>query len=114
MNWEYLYLPLDRTGRQPAVRYFFNIRIAGGLVRDLEGAEYASAALAREEALSIARELNVNRLIGGEPVDWGTVVEIEQDDGLSAGTVGFLEAAGLPYALTNVSSEIPSQQPDVV
>ncbi len=90
------------------MRYFFNIRMRAGLVRDLEGADYATPALAREEALSVARELIGNRLISGEPVDWGTEVEIEQDDGLSAGKVSFFEAAGLPYALTSVLSKIPS------
>jgi len=83
----------------PDMRYFFNVRSGRGLVRDLEGAEYATSEDARVEALSVARELVGRQLIGGDAVDWGAVIEIHQDDGRSAGTVGFLEAAGLPANL---------------
>lgn len=81
------------------MRYFFNIRNGQGLVRDPDGTDYLSDEDACEEALAIARELIGRLLISGDRVDWSSVVEIDRDDGLSAGTVGFLEAIGLPPEL---------------
>lgn len=78
------------------MRYFFNIRNGQGLVRDLEGTDFPTAEDAREEALAVARELIGRQLISGDRVDWRSVIEIDRDDGLSAGTVSFFEAAGLP------------------
>lgn len=78
------------------VRYFFNIRNGQALVRDLEGTDFATADDAREEALAIARELIGRQLMSGDRVDWGSVIEIYRDDGSSAGTVNFFQAAGLP------------------
>ena len=89
------------------MRYFFNVRSLERLVRDLEGAEYATLEDARSEALSIARELIGRQLIRGEAVDWGAIVEFEREDGEAAGAVGFLEAAGLPSA--SAPAEIPPQ-----
>jgi hypothetical protein len=94
---------------EPAVRYFFNVRSSGGLVSDLEGAEFATSEDAREEALLVARELIGRRLIGGDRVDWGSVIEIHPEDGHSASAVGFLEAAGLTSASVRPLSEVPTQ-----
>lgn len=89
------------------MRYFFNVRSNGRLVRDLEGAEYATGAEAQAEALSIARELIGRQLIGGDAVDWASIIDIEQENGELAGFVSFLQAAGLPWA--SAPAEIPPQ-----
>jgi hypothetical protein len=77
------------------VRYFFHVRSELELVRDVEGAEYATSDEARLEAIAIARELIGRQLLRGAAVDWTTVVQIEREDGATAVLVGFVEAAGL-------------------
>jgi hypothetical protein len=82
-------------GKVLAVRYYFHIRMGQRVIRDLEGSEYPDASLAREEAYAAARELIGLRLLSGDLVDWNSLVEIEQEDGQSVGSVGFLEAIGV-------------------
>lgn len=54
-------------------KYYFHIRRGSDVARDPEGAEFASQELAREEAVTAARELLAQAVIRGELYDWLTV-----------------------------------------
>ena len=54
---------MSRCPRVP--RYFFNIRTAGDLIRDLEGIDLPNEAAARIEAVQAAREIIADTIKSG-------------------------------------------------
>ncbi|MGF6178955.1 DUF6894 family protein [Ensifer sp. 4252] len=69
-------------------RYFFHIRYGDSLVLDPEGAEFPSIDLAREEAVSSAREILAQRVKQGDPLE-AESFEITTEDGQVMSTVPF-------------------------
>lgn len=62
------------------MRYYFHVRRHLELLRDPEGAEFATLEDACNEALHAAREMLAERLVRGEIID-GEVFEITTESG---------------------------------
>ena len=69
-------------------RYYFHVRKDGLLEEDPEGAEFASADLAYDEALKGAREIMGEKVARGEIVD-GQTFEITSESGEIVATLPF-------------------------
>lgn len=73
-------------------RLFLHID-TGDLVRDLEGADYASVEDARVEAIQAAREIMSQRVLAGRAPD-GEKIIIEDENGRVVLVVRFQDAIG--------------------
>lgn len=69
-------------------RYFFHIRHGDSLLLDSEGADFPSPELAREEAISSAREILAQRIRQGDPLE-AESFEITTENGEVVSTVPF-------------------------
>ena len=76
------------------IRYFFNMRRAGKLIADAEGALAASLDEARDMAISDARELIIGVLKTREAVPMVDGIEIADEQGIILRFVIFAEALG--------------------
>ena len=72
-------------------KFYFHIRSAFALHKDLEGAEYGSSALARQGAISAVRELLAESIARGPTID-GRSVEIADEHGRVVEILPFNEA----------------------
>jgi hypothetical protein len=61
-------------------RYFFHIRHGDSLILDSEGTEFPNPQLAREEAISSAREILAQRVRQGDPLE-AESFEVTTEDG---------------------------------
>ena len=75
-------------------RYYFHVRHDETLVRDLEGAEFETLELAREEAVQAAREILAERLIKGDVID-GEIFEITLENGEIVAAIPFRDTVRL-------------------
>lgn len=75
-------------------RYFFNIRTAVALHRDLEGEVFETSDLARQEAVCAAREILSGCAARGQTID-GRSFEIVDEKGVIVEIVSFMSAIRL-------------------
>jgi hypothetical protein len=74
----------SKTNAMP--QFYFHIRDANGLTRDLEGQELPDLETARHEAVSAAREILGEKLLHGGSLN-GRTIEIANQDGQVVGRV---------------------------
>lgn len=75
-------------------RFFFHIRHADDLIRDLEGTTLTDIDAAYEEAITSARQILSDKLRAGEVLD-GQRFEITDESGRIVGVVPFKSAVRL-------------------
>lgn len=79
--------------------FYFHLRRDERVDHDLDGAEFASIALARQEAVMAAREIMADRLVKGEPL--GTdVFQIADADGTVLEEISFEWVLNTTFART--------------
>ncbi|KEQ04761.1 DUF6894 family protein [Pseudorhizobium pelagicum] len=79
--------------------FYFHLRRDERVDHDLEGAEFPSIALARQEAMMAAREIMAERLVKGEPLD-ADVFQIADADGAVLEEVSFESVLKASFART--------------
>ena len=77
-------------------RYFFHFRNQNGLKEDYEGEELADLAAARETAMSSAREIIADDLLGSATAMGGCSFEVCDEAGKLLFAFPFSEAAAKP------------------
>lgn len=75
-------------------RFYLHLRMGDALVEDPDGAEFASVAAARAEAIAAAREFMSERVRRGKLPDLNSCFEITEEDGRVVLMVEFHEALG--------------------
>jgi hypothetical protein len=76
-------------------RYFFNIRLADGVLKDTEGQELRSLEEARAEAIETAKELMAESILLGEKIDH-RAFEISDESGETLDVIPFSVAVDRP------------------